>query len=137
MQNADLIFDDLSELAESKEINAVYIASPNSLHAAQTIQMLNGGKHVLCEKSIASNQYEFEQMQKDALKNRKVLLEAMRSVYSPGLVAIRENLSKLGTIRRASFQYCQYFRIRRMSISITEMEEWNIWIFRMIQCKDR
>lgn len=105
---ADLTFDNLSDLAESKEIDAVYVSSPNSLHALQTIQMLNGGKHVLCEKSIASNQYEFEQMEKAALKNRKVLLEAMRSVYSPGFVAIRENLPKLGTIRRVSFQYCQY-----------------------------
>ena len=107
---ADLTFDNLSDLAASKEIDAVYIASPNSLHASQTIQMLNGGKHVLCEKSIASNQYEFEEMEKAALKNRKVLLEAMRSVYSPGFTAIRENLLKLGTIRRASFQYCQYSR---------------------------
>lgn len=107
---ANLTFDDLSDLAASKEIDAVYIASPNSLHASQTIQMLNGGKHVLCEKSIASNQYEFEEMEKAALKNRKVLLEAMRSVYSPGFAAIQENLSKLGTIRRASFQYCQYSR---------------------------
>ena len=105
---ADLTFDNLSDLAVSKEIDAVYVASPNSRHASQTIQMLNGGKHVLCEKSIASNQYEFEQMEKAALKNRKVLLEAMRSVYSPGFEAIRENLHKLGTIRRASFQYCQY-----------------------------
>lgn len=105
---ADLTFDDLEELAASAEIDAVYVASPNSLHASQTIQMLNGGKHVLCEKSIASNQYEFEQMEKAALKNRKVLLEAMRSVYSPGFATIRENLSKLGTIRRASFQYCKY-----------------------------
>ena len=105
---ADLPFDDLADLAASKEIDAVYVASPNSLHASQTIQMLNGGKHVLCEKSIASNQYEFEQMEKAVLKNGKVLLEAMRSVYSPGFAAIRENLPKLGTIRRASFQYCQY-----------------------------
>ena len=49
-------------------------------------------------------------MEKAALKNRKVLLEAMRSVYSPGFAAIRKNLSKLGTVRRASFQYCQYSR---------------------------
>ena len=37
-------------------------------------------------------------------------LEAMRSVYSPGFQAIRENLHKLGKIRRVSFQYCQYSR---------------------------
>lgn len=107
---ADLAFDSLEDMASCKEIDAVYVASPNSLHASQSIQMLKGGKHVLCEKPIASNQREFEEMKKAALENRRVLLEAMRSVYSPGFQAIRENLHKLGKIRRVSFQYCQYSR---------------------------
>lgn len=107
---ADLAFDSLEDMASCKEIDAVYVASPNSLHASQSIQMLKGGKHVLCEKSIASNQREFEEMKKAALENRRILLEAMRSVYSPGFQAIRENLHKLGKIRRVSFQYCQYSR---------------------------
>ena len=107
---ADLAFDSLEDMASCKEIDAVYVASPNSLHASQSIQMLKGGKHVLCEKPIASNQREFEEMKKVALENRRVLLEAMRSVYSPGFQAIRENLHKLGKIRRVSFQYCQYSR---------------------------
>lgn len=49
-------------------------------------------------------------MRKAALENQAVLLEAMRSVYSPGFQAVRENLHKLGKIRRVSFQYCQYSR---------------------------
>ena len=44
------------------------------------------------------------------MENQAVLLEAMRSVYSPGFQAVRENLHKLGKIRRVSFQYCQYSR---------------------------
>ena len=107
---ADLAFDSLEDMDSCKEIDAVYVASPNSLHASQSIQMLKGGKHVLCEKSIASNQREFEEMKKAALEKRRILLEAMRSVYSPGFQAIRENLHKLGKIRRVSFQYCQYSR---------------------------
>ena len=65
---ADLAFDSLEDMASCKEIDAVYVASPNSLHASQSIQMLKGGKHVLCEKSIASNQREFEEMKKVALE---------------------------------------------------------------------
>lgn len=107
---AELSFTSLDELAASREIDAVYIASPNSLHGAQSIQMLYGGKHVLCEKSIASNHAEFEEMKKTALENKRVLLEAMRSVYSPGFEAIKENLHKLGRLRRVSFRYCQYSR---------------------------
>lgn len=48
-------FDSLDDLAACEEIDAVYIASPNYCHAAQAIQMLKNGKHVLCEKPIVSN----------------------------------------------------------------------------------
>ena len=54
------------------------------------------------------NTAEFLEMKKAAFARRKVLLEAMRSVYSPGFAAVRSHLHRLGTIRRVSFQYCQY-----------------------------
>lgn len=103
-----LIYDDLDELAASKEIDAVYVASPNSFHAEHSIKMLNGKKHVLCEKTIASNSKELDEMLKVAKDNGVILLEAMRSVFDPGFKAIEEHISKLGTIRRVTFQYCQY-----------------------------
>lgn len=106
--NVPLIYDNLDELAASKEVDAVYVASPNSLHAAHSITMLNGKKHVLCEKTIASNRKELELMLKAANHNDVVLLEAMRSVFDPGFKAIADHLSKLGTVRRVTFQYCQY-----------------------------
>lgn len=102
------IYDDLEELATSKEVDAVYVASPNSLHAAQSIRMLQGKKHVLCEKTIASNKKELVGMLKAAEDNGVILLEAVRSVFDPGFKAIQDNLGKLGKIRRATFQYCQY-----------------------------
>lgn len=107
---AKLPFDSLDALAACGEVDAVYVASPNSLHASQSIRMMEAGKHVLCEKTIASNSKEFARMRESAQKHRVVLLEAMRSVFSPGFAAIRDNIEKLGTIRRASFQYCQYSR---------------------------
>lgn len=103
-----LVYDDLEELALSKEVDAVYIASPNSLHAYQSIRMLKCKKHVLCEKTIASNRRELESMLKAANENGVVLLEAMRSVFDPGFKAVMNNIGKIGTVRRATFQYCQY-----------------------------
>lgn len=46
--------DSLEALAASESVDAVYIASPNALHCEQTLLMLRGGKHVLCEKPIAA-----------------------------------------------------------------------------------
>ena len=68
-----LAYDDLDELAASREVDAVYIASPNSFHAFQSIKMLKGKKHVLCEKTIASNKKELEQMLKVAKENGVIL----------------------------------------------------------------
>lgn len=99
---------DLGELAAAEDVDAVYIASPNSLHCEQAILMMRHGKHVLCEKAIASNAGELEQMLAEARKHQVVLLEAMRPAFDPGLAAIRDLLPKLGKIRRVSFQYGKY-----------------------------
>lgn len=101
-------YDSLEELAAADNVDAVYVASPNALHARQSIMMLNAGKHVLCEKSIASNEKELLAMLEAAKKNHVIIMEAMRSVLDPGFAAIKENLPKIGKIRRATIQYCQY-----------------------------
>ena len=99
---------DLSALACAPDIDAVYIASPNRFHCSQAILMMEHGKHVLCEKPAASNSRELAAMIESAKRNGVVFLEAMRSVFDPGFTAIKDHLPMLGTIRRASFQYCQY-----------------------------
>ncbi|WP_394920798.1 Gfo/Idh/MocA family protein [uncultured Robinsoniella sp.] len=101
-------YTSLEELAADANVDAVYIASPTFLHAAQSVQMLNAGKHVLCEKPIASNKAELKEMMEAAKKNNRVLLEAMRPVFTPGMKAVEEGLKKIGTVRRAHFTYCQY-----------------------------
>ena len=103
-------YDSLEDLAKAPDIDAVYVASPNALHASQSIQMMEAGKHVICEKTIASNSRELKEMLEAAERNHVVLLEAMRPVFDPGFAAIQENLPRLGKIRRATFQYCQYSR---------------------------
>ena len=102
------IFTDLDELAKSDLIDAVYIASPNSLHYSQAISFLRNGKHVLCEKAFATNFREAEDMINTARANNVLIMEAMRSTVVPNFLAIKENLYKLGTIRRALFSKCQY-----------------------------
>ncbi|MTE25022.1 oxidoreductase, partial [Microbacterium sp. ZXX196] len=64
--NAEHIFTSLTEMAESDKIDAVYIASPNSLHAEQSILFLNNKKHVLTEKAFASNVKQAQEMVKAA-----------------------------------------------------------------------
>lgn len=102
------IYTDIGEFAKSSEIDAVYIASPNSLHAKQAIACINKGKHVICEKPIASNTKELLEMKAAAERNNVVLMEAMKTTLLPNFLAVKENLHKIGKIRRYSASYCQY-----------------------------
>lgn len=107
-QGAERFYDSLEQLAADTEVDAVYVATPNSMHCEHVLKMLNAGKHVICEKALASNSEEVEKMFRAAKENQVILLEAARTVFDPGMEKIKENLHKLGTIRRASIRYCQY-----------------------------
>ena len=61
-------FTSLEEMAKSPVIDAVYIATPNYVHARQSILCMSHGKHVLCEKPFASNAREVRQMTEAAKK---------------------------------------------------------------------
>jgi len=53
---------DLAEALASPEVNAVFVATPDSLHCEQTIAAANAGKHVLCEKPMCRSVAEAEAM---------------------------------------------------------------------------
>lgn len=55
-------YTDFEVMAQDPEIDAVVIGLPNYLHAPVTIQMLEAGKHVLCEKPMAMTIAEAERM---------------------------------------------------------------------------
>lgn len=61
------------ELLNDKEVEAVYIATPNYLHARQTVNALRSGKHALCEKPMAMNIKEAEKMLDEAEENERKL----------------------------------------------------------------
>jgi predicted dehydrogenase len=64
-------------------IDAVYVPLPNSLHAEWTVRALAAGKHVLCEKPLASNAAEAEAMARAAADSRRVMMEAFHWRYHP------------------------------------------------------
>ena len=101
-------FTSLEEMASSPLIDAVYIATPNYVHAEQSILCMNHGKHVLCEKPFASNAREVKQMIEAAQRNHVTLMEAMISTLNPNFIIAKEKLKDLGTIRRYFASYCQY-----------------------------
>ncbi len=102
------VYTDLQAFASSEAFDAVYIASPNSLHAEQAIACMNAGKHVLCEKPVTSNEAELQRMIEAARRSKVTFMEALLTTLLPNFRAIEDNLHKLGTIRRYFASYCQY-----------------------------
>jgi len=102
------IFTDIEKMASSREIDAVYIASPNSFHFEQAIMFMNYGKHVLCEKPFASNSKEVNKMIAASSNNNVVLMEAVKSTLLPAFQSLKTNLHKIGQIRNYFASYCQY-----------------------------
>lgn len=101
-------FTSLEEMAQSDVIDAIYIASPNSLHAEQSILFMQHGKHVMCEKPLASNVQEVTRMVDVAKENQVVLLEALRNLFMPNLARIQQSMEKIAPVRRAVFNKSQY-----------------------------
>ena len=101
------LFTSPEEMAASSLIDAVYIAVPNSLHAALSILFMQQGKHVLCEKPLASNAKEAREMIRVARQNGVTLMEAMKSTLTPNFRQLRRHLAEAGCLRRNFASYGQ------------------------------
>jgi predicted dehydrogenase len=75
--------DSYDDLLADPDIDAVYVPSPNSLHAPWTLRAIEAGKHVLCEKPFASNAAEAEEVAAAAADSGLVVMEAMHYQYHP------------------------------------------------------
>ena len=103
-RGASLFFDSLEELAASPEVDAVYVASPNSLHMRQACILLEGGKHVLAEKPFATTRKEAEEAFALAHSKGLVLMEALVTLHSPGFKVLKDTLPEVGELRSASIR---------------------------------
>ncbi len=104
----DKVYTDLDKMAEDKDIDAVYIASPNYAHEEQAVKMIRAGKHVLCEKPMHKSYDGAMNMINTAKEKGVVFMEAMMSAHVPGTYKIMELLPLIGKVRRVNLSFCQY-----------------------------
>ncbi len=94
-------YENYNEIAGNKDIDAVYIALPNSMHAEYTIRAANADKHVLCEKPMATSVKDSQAMIDACKAANKKLMIAYRCQYEPtnlrAIQMIRDG--QLGTIQ--------------------------------------
>lgn len=81
-------YDNFDNIKDNPDIDAVYVITPNGLHRDHTIRAAKAGKHVICEKPMAVNAKEGQEMV-DACKAANVhLLVGYRMHFEPKTVAI-------------------------------------------------
>jgi len=94
-------YSDFDRIRDNPDIDIVYICLPVFMHAEYTIRAAQAGKHVMCEKPMAINPLECEQMIAACRKAGKKLMIGYRSRFEPHNVeAIRlARAGAIGTIR--------------------------------------
>jgi len=81
------------ELVNDPNIDAIYVSTPHTFHAANTILALSAGKPVLCEKPFALNAHEAQSMVDTARAHNVALMEAMWTRYLPHIYTVRKILA--------------------------------------------
>jgi predicted dehydrogenase len=66
-------YENFDRIKDNPEIDAVYVITPNALHRDQSVRIAKAGKHVICEKPMAINASEGQEMV-DACKKAGVKL---------------------------------------------------------------
>lgn len=81
-------YDDFDKIKNNADIDAVYVITPNGLHKDQAVRVAKAGKHVICEKPMAINAIEGQEMV-DACKAANVkLLIGYRMHFEPNTVEV-------------------------------------------------
>jgi xylose dehydrogenase (NAD/NADP) len=99
--------DSYEALLADPDVEAVYVALPNSLHVEWSLHALEAGRHVLCEKPLSRHPEEVERAFEVAERNGVVLAEAFMWRHHPQARRLVELLDRIGELRlvRASFSF--------------------------------
>ena len=104
---AEYSFTDVEEMAACPEVDAVYVASPNSLHYEQCKTILSRGKHVICEKPLCAQADKVRDLVELAAEKNVVFMEAIMFMHLPQRKILEEALGRIGQINMVKLDFCQ------------------------------
>ncbi len=104
---------DYRRLLDDPEIDVVDICSPSALHAEMCVAALQAGKHVLCEKPMATSRAGANTILQAVAASGKKLMIGQHMRFEPSVLALREFLSG-SPIGRVYYSRAQWLRRRRL-----------------------
>lgn len=104
---AKYAFGSYDALFKCSEVDVIYIATPHTFHKELSIQAMNHGKHVLCEKPMGINVVEVEEMIAVAKSNKVFLMEALWSRFNPAIVKAKRLIEE-GTIGNIGYLHADF-----------------------------
>lgn len=103
------VFTDYQEMLQMKDLDAVSIVSPPPLHYEMSMAALAAGKHVLCEKPFALDQYQAKEMADTAARTGLTAMVAHEFRYAPGRAYVKE-LIRQGYVGKLQSVHIYLFR---------------------------
>lgn len=102
------VYGSYEALLADPEIDAVYVATPNHLHAAHAVQALRAGKHVLCEKPVCVTSGELEDILSAAREEGLLFMEGMWMRTLPMIRRLQDAVSSgaIGQLRLIQTRCC-------------------------------
>jgi len=103
-------YDSYEALFTDDQVDIVYIATPHDSHAELSIQALENGKHVLCEKPLALSYKDVARMIEVSKKNNKFFMEAFWTRFIPSVKEILEKVNQgiIGDIKYVKADFAFY-----------------------------
>ena len=131
-QNKDCkAYNDYREIVARDDIDAVCIATPDHWHAIQTVEAVNSGKDVYCEKPLTHNVHESIEVM-NAVKNKKAILQTGSMQRSSREFRVACELVRNGVIGKVKSTAVNIGNAGIPCDLPTEKEEpgldWNQWI---------
>ena len=111
-------YETYDQLAANPAVDVIYVVLPNSMHAEYTVRGVKAGKHVLCEKPMATSPAECKQMIDATAAAKKLLMIAYRLHYEPynraaiDICRVTKQLGKLKSITASNGQVTKAPNIR-------------------------
>ncbi|HJV44236.1 MAG TPA: Gfo/Idh/MocA family oxidoreductase [Bacillota bacterium] len=103
------VFEDYTQLLKLNEIDAVVISVPNYLHCKITVDALEAGKHVLCEKPLTINEQEALEIAKAQQRTGKQLMIAFNNRFRKDVQLIKK-YHEAGELGEIYYVKCAWMR---------------------------